>query len=89
MFAGQFEPDAASLGDNFNMTHPMFLHVAKMNNFRRLYPALQTGWHVNKWNTPGGPGLFAYESETAMSANLRLGELEAAIGWSNWTRVSA
>jgi alpha-amylase len=60
MFAGQFEPDAPSVGDNFNMTHATFLHVAKMNNFRRLYPALQTGAHVNKWYNPSGPGLFAY-----------------------------
>jgi len=60
MFAGQFEPDAAAVGDNFNMTHPLFLLVARLNNFRRLYPALLTGTHVNKWNTPGGPGLFAY-----------------------------
>jgi alpha-amylase len=59
MFDGQFE-QGPSLGDNFNMTHPLFLWVAKLNNFRRLYPALQTGSHVNKWNEPGGPGLFAY-----------------------------
>jgi alpha-amylase len=59
MFDGQFE-QGPSLGDNFNMTHPIFLHVAKLNNFRRLYPALTIGSHANKWNTPGGPGLFAY-----------------------------
>ncbi len=59
MFDGQFE-QGPSLGDNFNMTHPQFQMVAKLNNFRRLYPALQTGSHVNKWNNAGGPGLFAY-----------------------------
>jgi glycosidase len=59
MFAGQFE-QGPSLGDNFNMTHPQFQLVAKLNNFRRLYPALQTGSHVNQWNDPNGPGLFAY-----------------------------
>jgi len=59
MFAGQFE-QGPSLGDNFNMTHPQFLQVATLNNFRRLYAPLRTGTHVNKWNTPGGPGLFAY-----------------------------
>jgi hypothetical protein len=59
MFAGQFEWDA-SLGDNFNMTHPLFQLVAKLNNFRRLYPALQTGVQSNLWNDAGGPGLFAY-----------------------------
>ncbi|HWX23288.1 MAG TPA: alpha-amylase family glycosyl hydrolase [Candidatus Binatia bacterium] len=59
MFAGQFE-QGPSVGDNFNMTHPLFQWVAKLNNFRRLYPALQVGSHVNKWNEPSGPGLFAY-----------------------------
>jgi alpha-amylase len=59
MFAGQFE-QGPSLGDNFNMTHPQFQMVAKLNNFRRLYPALLTGSHLNKWNDPDSPGLFAY-----------------------------
>jgi glycosidase len=59
MFDGQFE-QGPSLGDNFNMTHPQFLMVAKLNNFRRLYAPLRTGTHVNKWNNPSGPGLFAY-----------------------------
>lgn len=59
MFAGQFE-QGPSLGDNFNMTHQQFQMVAKLNNFRRLYPALALGSHVNQWNNPGGPGLFAY-----------------------------
>ncbi|NOS68304.1 MAG: hypothetical protein HOP33_00015 [Verrucomicrobia bacterium] len=59
MFDGQFE-QGPSLGDNFNMTHPQFQLVAKLNNFRRLYPALQTGLHVNKWSNSAGPGLFAY-----------------------------
>ncbi|HTL18241.1 MAG TPA: alpha-amylase family glycosyl hydrolase, partial [Patescibacteria group bacterium] len=59
MFDGQFE-QGPSLGDNFNMTHPEFQMVARLNNFRRLYPALQTGSHVNQWNNPSGPGLFAY-----------------------------
>ena len=59
MFAGQFE-QGPSLGDNFNMTHPLYQWVATLNNFRRLYPALQTGVHSNLWNNPNGPGLFAY-----------------------------
>jgi glycosidase len=59
MFDGQFE-QGPSLGDNFNMTHPQFQMVARLNNFRRLYPALQIGSHVNQWNNPSGPGLFAY-----------------------------
>jgi len=59
MFAGAFE-QGPSLGDNFNMVHPLFQLVAKLNNFRRLYPALRTGIHSNLWSNAGGPGLFAY-----------------------------
>jgi len=59
MFAGQFEW-GPSLGDNFNMTHPLFQWVAKLNNFRRLYPALQTGGQAIVGSDATGPGLFAY-----------------------------
>ncbi len=59
MFAGGFE-QGPSLGDNFNYTHPLFQWVAKLNNFRRLYPALRAGEHVNLWSNPHGPGLLAY-----------------------------
>lgn len=59
MFHGAFE-QGPSVGDNFNMTHPLFRLVARLNNFRRLYPALRTGVHSNLWSNAGGPGLFAY-----------------------------
>ena len=60
MFAGRFK-DRGSIGlDNFNMTHPLFQLVAKLNNFRRLYPALSLGAQVSLYNNPSGPGLFAY-----------------------------
>jgi glycosidase len=59
LFAGEFE-QGPSLGDNFNMTQPLFQHVARLNNFRRLYPSLRRGTHLNRWNNPNGPGLFAY-----------------------------
>ena len=59
MFAGQFKDGLAGV-DSFNMSHPLFQLVARLNNFRRLYPALSLGSHVNQWYTPGGPGLFAY-----------------------------
>lgn len=59
MFAGQFE-QGPSLGDNFNMTHPLFRWVALLNNLRRLYPALEIGEHINLWSNPNGPGLLAY-----------------------------
>jgi glycosidase len=60
MFAGSFEPDAASVGDNFNMTHPQFQLVAMLNNFRRLYAPLQVGSYVQSYTNSSGPGLFAY-----------------------------
>ncbi|HTB84019.1 MAG TPA: alpha-amylase family glycosyl hydrolase [Candidatus Sulfotelmatobacter sp.] len=59
MFAGQFEW-GPSLGDNFNQTHPLFQLVARLNNFRRLYPALQTGKQQILWSNAKGPGLFAF-----------------------------
>ena len=59
MFAGQFKDGIAGT-DRFNETHPLFRWVAQLNNFRRLYPALTLGAHVNQWYDPDGPGLFAY-----------------------------
>ncbi|HKW29996.1 MAG TPA: alpha-amylase family glycosyl hydrolase, partial [Verrucomicrobiae bacterium] len=59
MFAGQFEW-GPSRGDNFNMTNPLFQFVARLNNFRRLYPALQIGVQSNLWSSAAGPGLLAY-----------------------------
>jgi glycosidase len=68
MFAGLFKDGPSgsvvtrsSPGvDNFNMTHPLFQWVAQLNNFRRLYPAIALGTHINQWNNPTSPGLFAY-----------------------------
>ncbi|MCX6934940.1 MAG: Ig-like domain-containing protein, partial [Verrucomicrobia bacterium] len=59
MFDGAFE-QGPSLGDNFNMTHPRFKLVAKLNNLRRLYPALRTGTHQMLWVNWNAPGLLAY-----------------------------
>ena len=59
MFDGAFE-QGPSNGDNFNMAGARFKLVAKLNNLRRLYPALRTGSHVNLWANFGGPGLLAY-----------------------------
>jgi len=66
MFAGGFE-QGPSAGDNFNMTHPLFQWVAKLNNFRRLYPALRTGEHTCLWANPGGPGLLAYSRRFSLA----------------------
>ncbi|HMP73110.1 MAG TPA: alpha-amylase family glycosyl hydrolase [Kiritimatiellia bacterium] len=60
MFDGQFPSGGPSTGDRFNMTEPTFLHIAQLNNFRRLYPSLRRGAHLNRWATHNGPGLFAY-----------------------------
>lgn len=60
MFAGQFKDSGLSGVDSFNMTHPQFQLIAKLNNFRRLYPSLSLGTHVNQWNNPTAAGLFAY-----------------------------
>jgi len=60
MFAGSFKDAGLTGKDSFNMTHPLFLLTAQLNNFRRLYPALQLGTHLNRWNDPDSPGLFAY-----------------------------
>lgn len=59
MFDGQFE-GGPSVGDNFNMTSPRFKLVAKLNNLRRLYPALRTGTHDMLWVNWNNPGLLAY-----------------------------
>ena len=67
MFAGQFK-DGPTGVDSFNMTHPLFLLTAELNNFRRLYPALQLGSHVNKWNDPDSPGLFAFSRRLPIGA---------------------
>jgi hypothetical protein len=64
MWDGGFE-QGPSLGDNFNETHPLFRLVAQLNNFRRVYPALRNGAHRNLWNSPGGPGPFAYARTNA------------------------
>jgi glycosidase len=67
MFAGEWKDSGntvASLSapgaDNFNMTHPLFQWIARLNNFRRLYPAVSLGSYVNQWYNSSAPGLFAY-----------------------------
>lgn len=60
MFAGQFKDTGLAGVDSFNMTHPLFQLVARLNNFRRLYPALSLGTHVSQANNSSGAGLFGY-----------------------------
>ena len=59
MFAGQFEPGTLSTGDNFDMTRSGF-QWSNLNNLRRLYPALRSGSFTGLWNSPSGPGIYAY-----------------------------
>ncbi len=60
MFAGLFKNAGQAGVDSFNQTQPLFLQIAKLNNFRRLYPALSLGAHVSQWNNPTSAGLLAY-----------------------------
>jgi glycosidase len=59
MFAGQFK-DGPSGVDSFNMTHPLFQWIARLNNFRRLYAPLRLGSQAPLWSETNGPGLLAY-----------------------------
>jgi len=59
MFAGQFKDGPAGV-DSFNMTHPLFQWVARLNNFRRLYNPLRLGLQAPLFSDTNGPGLFAY-----------------------------
>lgn len=59
MFAGDFKDGPAGV-DSFDQSHPIFQWVARLNNFRRLYPALTQGTYTNQWYTSSGPGLFAF-----------------------------
>jgi hypothetical protein len=60
MLAGQFKDPGQAGVDSFNQTHPLFQLVAKLNNFRRLYPALTLGAQIARWSDASGPGLYAY-----------------------------
>jgi glycosidase len=60
MFAGGWQPQVPVAGDNFNETQPLFQQVARLNNFRRLYPAVCTGVQNVLYANTSGPGLFAY-----------------------------
>jgi glycosidase len=67
MFAGEWkdadgtvESLSAPGADNFNMTHPLFQWIARLNNFRRLYPAISLGSYVSQSYNSSSPGLFAY-----------------------------
>jgi glycosidase len=67
MFAGEWKDTNGTVQslnapgvDNFNMTHPLFQWIAKLNNLRRLYPAISLGSYVNKFYVNDSPGFFTY-----------------------------
>ncbi len=68
MFAGEFKDGPGGVvqqlsspgRDDFDMANPLYLWVAKLNNLRRLYPALSLGSYTNRFNAPGGPGGLAF-----------------------------
>ena len=59
MFAGQFEY-GPSVGDNFNMTHELFLWVRRLNLLRNACPALTRGAFQQRWQDFSAAGLYVY-----------------------------
>jgi glycosidase len=59
MFAGQYKDGPGGV-DSFDMTHPLFQWVARLNNYRRLYAPLRLGVQAPLACATNGPGLFAY-----------------------------
>ncbi len=60
MFDGEFEY-GPSLGDNFDMTHPLYRHVRTLNLLREAYPELRRGVFQERWQDFAGSGLYVYE----------------------------
>ncbi len=48
-----------SLGDNFNMTHPLYERIRRLNDFRSKYDALRTGTFTVLADS-GTDGIYAY-----------------------------
>ena len=71
MFAGQFKDAGLTGVDSFNMTHPLFQLVAKLNNFRRLYPAISLGSYTNQANNSTGPGLVCLFPGIELAGSVR------------------
>jgi glycosidase len=57
-----------SEGDNFNVTHPLYLRVMRLNNWRRLVPALTTGAQTLLQHDTGAPGLYVYRRGSGADA---------------------
>lgn len=62
MWDGQWDYGPSD-GDNFNMTHPFYLRVQRLNNLRRLYPALTRGTQTRLQHDTAGPGLYVFSRQ--------------------------
>jgi glycosidase len=62
MFDGEFE-FGPSLGDNFDVTAPIFRHVRTLNLLRTRHPALVRGQWTPRFQTTSGRGLYVYSME--------------------------
>jgi len=67
MWDGQWDY-GPSEGDNFNMTHPLYLRVKRLNNWRRLVPALTTGAQTLLQHDTGASGLYVYRRGAGSTA---------------------
>lgn len=63
MWDGAWE-SGPSDGDNFDMTHPLYLQVARLNEWRRAYPALARGSQTLLQHETTGAGLYVYSRRT-------------------------
>lgn len=52
-------------GDNFDLAHPLFRYTARLLELRRRHAALRRGETIERFVTPGGPGLYLYERRSA------------------------
>lgn len=59
MFDGEFE-FGPSLGDNFDYTHELFVHVRRLHLLREAHAALRTGAFEERWQDFAGSGLYVY-----------------------------
>lgn len=59
MWDGQWD-FGPSLGDNFDMTAPIFRDLRRLNELRAAWPALRRGSQEDIWSEAAGAGLYAY-----------------------------
>ncbi len=85
MFDGLWE-FGPSLGDNFDYTHPLFIHIRKLNLLRDALPPLRRGGYLERWSTyqaTGGAGLYVFSRTNGTD------EVVIALNTTNATRSAA